>query len=174
MAPLRLGCGDGLLAESLRAAGLHTRRRGGGDGDVRDGGASLTGVDVSAKLLERARALPGDPYRDLLKADLNLPLGFADDRFDASLCIGVLTYVGPSNKPNLLCEMARITKPGGVVVFTLRSDAAGKWEANASELEAAGAWRLHARSEPMPYLPRNPDYADIVKVNVYAYTVLAG
>ena len=45
-------------------------------------------------------------------------------------------------------------------------------EAHAAALEAEGAWKCHAQSEPMPYLPFNPDYANNIKVNVFAYIVL--
>lgn len=182
-----------MQAESLAAAGLlKSPSERGGEGvnalaAAVDPSASatrssswLTGVDVSEKLLERARKMPGgSPYGDLRKADLNDPLalsklGFPDDRFDAALCVGVLTYIDPSNRPNLLCEMARVVKPGGAVVFTCRTDTAAPWRANAKALEAAGAWRLHSRSEPVPYLPLNPDYADDIKVDMYAYVVLGG
>lgn len=141
----------------------------------------LTGVDVSDELLKRARDTPGgpSPYRDLHKADLNDPLalsklGFSDDHFDAALCVGVLTYIDPGNRPDLLREMARVVKPGGAVVFTSRTDTAAAWEANAAALEAEGVWERHARSEPMPYLPLNPDYAEDIKMKVYAYVVLGG
>lgn len=191
-----------MQAESLAAAGLlkSPSERGGGsvknvknnisrataaaaadDSSTAETSSSwLTGVDVSDKLLKRARDIPGgSPYRDLRKADLNDPpalskLGFPDDHFDAALCVGVLTYIDPGNRPDLLREMARVIKPGGAVVFTSRTDMAAAWEANAAALEAEGAWKLHARSEPMPYLPRNPDYAENIKVKVYAYVVLGG
>jgi hypothetical protein len=84
-------------AATAAAAPVEAATRGGGVDEAR---SSLTGVDVSENLLERARASPGNPYRDHLhKADLNDPLalaklGFPDDHFDAALCVGVLTYIG--------------------------------------------------------------------------------
>ena len=149
---------------------------GGAGGDDDKGAATLTGVDVSEKLLERARVMPGQPYDVLRRADLNDPtalskLGFSDHHFDVAMCVGVLTYIDPSNRPDLLRAMTRAVKPGGVVVFTCRTDLQAAWEKNVAALEAEGAWRCHSRAE-MPYLPHNPDYADKIRVNVYAYVVL--
>ena len=45
-------------------------------------------------------------------------LGFESDRFDAIIGVGVLTLGhAPASS---LDELARVTKPGGVVAFTLR------------------------------------------------------
>jgi predicted TPR repeat methyltransferase len=52
---------------------------------------ALTGLDVSEALLKHARK--AGRYDELRKADLNAPLSYADDLFDATMCVGTLTYV---------------------------------------------------------------------------------
>ena len=168
--PLRTGCGDGLFSESLASAPSLVATL----STVSTSSVSLTGVDVSSALLECARATRS--YRELCRHDLNKPGalvdGFNEDTFDAAVCVGVLTYIDPSNVPDLLCQMACIVKPGGVVVYTCRTDMSAAWDARAAELEAQMMWEQTARLEEVPYLPNNPDYAGDIEMNICAYTVL--
>mmetsp|Transcript_25629 Transcript_25629/g.59709 ORF Transcript_25629/g.59709 Transcript_25629/m.59709 type:complete len:227 (-) Transcript_25629:70-750(-) len=149
---LDAGCGNGLQGASLQAAGF----------------GPLTGLDISEALLEEARGTGS--YASCLRTDLNAPLGeHADNSYDGATCVGVLTYIDASKSPNLLQELGRVVKPGGPVVFTSRTDKAAEWESCAAAMEEAGVWKLFRKSEPMPYLPNNPEYADRILVVVYGY-----
>src|SRR5689334_23944769 len=72
---LDAGCGSGPLSAALR-----------------DRGAIVTGMDISAGMLERARRRLGDDAR-LQQADLKSPLPFPDNAFDDVMASLVLHYL---------------------------------------------------------------------------------
>jgi SAM-dependent methyltransferase len=72
----------------------------------------LEGVDLSAGLIERARrAVPDVQYRSYEGA--RLP--YDDSSFDLSFCINVMHHVPPPGWGAFVEEMARVTRPGGIV-----------------------------------------------------------
>lgn len=77
--------------------------------------ARLTGVDIASELIERAREVnPWAEYRSFRAGDA-VP---ADDgAFDVAFAICVLHHVRPGARADLLGEMRRVTKPGGLVVL---------------------------------------------------------
>ncbi|MFI9550234.1 class I SAM-dependent methyltransferase [Nonomuraea endophytica] len=90
---LDAGCGSGPLSLALR-----------------DRGAIVTGIDVSAGMLELARRRLG-VHADLRVADLDSPRPFPDGAFDdviASLVLHYLEDWGPT-----LAELRRVLRPGG-------------------------------------------------------------
>lgn len=90
---LDAGCGSGSLGSELL-----------------DRGATVTGIDASAGMVELASQRLGDGV-DLRVADLNDPLPFCDGAFDdviASLVLHYLEDWGPT-----LVEMRRLLRPGG-------------------------------------------------------------
>jgi SAM-dependent methyltransferase len=96
---LDAGCGAGALSAALR-----------------DRGASVTGIDASAGMLDLARRRLG-PDADLRVADLADPLPFADDAFDdvvASLVLHYLQDWGPT-----LAELRRVLVPGGRLILSI-------------------------------------------------------
>jgi ubiquinone/menaquinone biosynthesis C-methylase UbiE len=96
---LDAGCGSGPLFAALR-----------------DRGASVTGIDKSAGMLEQARRRLGDDA-DLQVAELGGPLPFPDDTFDdvtASLVLHYLEDWGPA-----LAELRRVLKPGGRLIASV-------------------------------------------------------
>ncbi|WP_202915116.1 MULTISPECIES: class I SAM-dependent methyltransferase [unclassified Mycolicibacterium] len=96
---LDAGCGSGPLFAALR-----------------DRGAIVTGIDVSAGMLEQARRRLGTDA-DLRVADLADPLLFADSSFDdvvASLSLHYLKDWGPT-----LAEMRRVLAPGGRLIASV-------------------------------------------------------
>lgn len=97
---LDAGCGTGLVGEEL-----HQRRP-----DL-----VIDGVDLSPGMLDVARKR--DVYQELSAADLTAPFDAEDDQYDAVVCVGTLTrgHLGPEP----LDEMARVVRPGGVVVATV-------------------------------------------------------
>jgi demethylmenaquinone methyltransferase/2-methoxy-6-polyprenyl-1,4-benzoquinol methylase len=97
MRGLDVACGTGKLTRALAQA-------------VGPGGEAL-GIDVSAKMLARAKQAGGGARYRVADA---LALPFGADRFDAAL-----TAFGLRNVPDYaaaLGEMARVTRPGGRVV----------------------------------------------------------
>jgi len=149
-AVLDVGCGTGLQAVSLRAEGFHP----------------LVGIDVSRGHL--AKATSSSLYDDTTLGDLHVRLPYDDASFAACTCIGVITHVDPSNEPNVLEEMARVTARGGLIVFSFRDDQPA-WVQKAHEMAARGTWRPHSARHSLPYLPGHPDYDDKILVSLLCY-----
>ena len=98
VAVLDLGCGTGL-------AGPHVRAR----------ASRLVGVDLSAKMLERAAAR--GIYDELAEAEVVAYLERSPAHsFDLVLAVDVLVYLG--NLEALLRECARVLRPAGRVAFS--------------------------------------------------------
>ena len=96
---LDAGCGSGPLAAVLR-----------------DAGADVTGLDVSAAMVDLARQRLGEDA-DLHVADLGAPLPFADDEFDDVVASLVLHYLEDWSGP--LAELHRVLKPGGRLLLSV-------------------------------------------------------
>lgn len=96
---LDAGCGTGLVGVALR----------------RHGFSVLDGYDISGGML--AKASGTGAYRTLAKADLTGRLPADDATYGVVVCVGTLTegHVGPE----ALAELARVTRPGGLVVATI-------------------------------------------------------
>lgn len=109
---LDVGCGDGTYALGAARAG-----------------ARVTGVDRSAAAVEAARRRAADVGLPLeLHVADALTLPFPAERFDAVLAVTVLCFV--PDPPRAVAEMARVLRPGGVLVL----GELGRWS-------AWGAWR---------------------------------
>lgn len=99
-AALDLGCGTGLCAPLLR---LRCER--------------LDGVDLSGRMVERARAR--GLYDDVAQADLAEFLGCAERRYDLLLAADVFIYVGALER--VFAGAARALEPGGEFCFSLEA-----------------------------------------------------
>jgi predicted TPR repeat methyltransferase len=75
----------------------------------------LTGVDLSAKMLAKARAR--GIYDELIEQELEAFLQMTDARFDLIVCADVLVYVGELSA--IVAGAARSLKNGGYFYFTL-------------------------------------------------------
>jgi SAM-dependent methyltransferase len=96
---LDAGCGSGWYAEHLVGQG-----------------AVVTAFDAEPRFVELTRARVGDRAR-VLQADLAQPLDFAPDAsFDLVLCPLALHYV--EDWGAVLAELARVLRPGGLLVFS--------------------------------------------------------
>lgn len=128
---LDAGAGTGLVGEGLAILGY----------------PRAEALDISPGMLRVARTK--GVYSALHEADLAGPLPFDDNRFAAVVSAGVFTtgHVGVE----ALDELLRVTRPGGVVVLsvkdTLWTDGFGE---RVAALEAAG--RLEVRDETSPYV----------------------
>lgn len=98
---LDAGCGTGTLGGWLGILGYHP----------------VEGLDISEGMLAVAARKGG--YAALHRLALGGSLPFADGAFAGVICTGVFTtgHVGPEG----LDELVRITRPGGVLVLTVKS-----------------------------------------------------
>ena len=78
----------------------------------------ITGIDLSAEMLQRARARVAtdglDNVEDLLELDAE-ETGFPDERFDIAVGMFVASVV--PNPRRLLAELRRVVRPGGHILF---------------------------------------------------------
>jgi SAM-dependent methyltransferase len=74
----------------------------------------LHGVDVSAELVERAAVT--NPSATYLAYD-GSALPYDDETFDLAFAICVVHHVPPTNWRRFVDEMARVVRPGGIVVI---------------------------------------------------------
>lgn len=150
---LDTGCGDGLSGVALQNAGYST----------------ILASDLSPEMLQVAEQRKCYVQTDVVDLSEKSQLPYETNTFDAVTCIGTLTYVNP--KAKTLAEFVRVTKPGGFVCYTHRTDKADLWKLTEQELETTGQWELIEAIGPLPYLPENPDYGDKVEVMIYLFRV---
>lgn len=153
-AVLDAGAGTGAAGVALHARGF----------------GNVTGVDLSAEMLEVARQK--GVYRELFEVDLGEPVDrFPKDHFHAAVLVGVFSY--GQAPAHAIDEVVRMVEPGGVVVFTVRDDFFEADEmgvrSRCEELDRRGTWRLLEASESFPYLPKKDPNATF---HVRAYRVL--
>ena len=154
------GCGTGQCGEKLRNEGF----------------TNLTGSDISNASLEYIKEHKRGVYQELVVSDLEKPLPFASDRFTFVSCVGVMSYV--SNFGMLFEEWIRVTKPGGLIVFTHNTK---YWEedldgvqSKVTQLEEKGKLMRLAVTEPMEYMPNNPVESEREKKIRYFVFGIAG
>jgi ubiquinone/menaquinone biosynthesis C-methylase UbiE len=80
-------------------------------------GWTVTGVDISRRMVERARTRLPHLRERLLEGSIGA-LPFAPESFDAVVVVGVLEYVEDQLMPALR-EVGRVLRPGGTAVVTL-------------------------------------------------------
>lgn len=121
---LDAGSGTGLVGEELRKLGYTT----------------MDALDYSQEMLDEAEKK--NLYREHIQADMSRPLELEDNRYDAVVCTGTFTY--GHVKANAFDELVRITKPGGVICFTIREGAYKDYgyRRRMLELEHQEAWEL--------------------------------
>lgn len=131
---LDAGCGSGTLSQALR-----------------DRGATITGIDVSAGMLTLAKQRLGDDVR-LRLADLNDPLPFDDGSFDDVIASLVLHYL--EDWAPALAEMRRVLGPAGrlfvsvdhpIVAYTIQEPRPDYFANTSYEFE----WEFGGRRVPM-------------------------
>jgi predicted TPR repeat methyltransferase len=149
---LDAGCGTGLTGSELHRVGFD----------------SVHGGDISSSSLQIAASK--GVYRSLVRADLLKPLPFLSGRFDAAICVGVLSYISGDG---LLRELCRVTRKGGVILLSHRTDliAARSFGDLLRRLETDGLWAPLAQSGKLPYLPGHPDFGDKIQVQYFVFSV---
>jgi SAM-dependent methyltransferase len=106
----------------------------------------LVALDLSEAMLARARER--GVYRELHRGALGGPLAFAGDTFAAAVAAGVFT--AGHAPPGSFDELLRVTRPGGLLIFTLATSAyeGGGFKDKIDALEAEGRWRLVEATAP--------------------------
>lgn len=145
---LDAGAGTGLVGELLSQRGF----------------PNLYAIDYSEGMLAKAKAK--GVYKTTEQADMNQSLRHSDNSFGAVICVGTLTYV----KPRVLSEFARITKPGGFVVYTLKTDTyvSAGFRGVENELCDYMVWKRVSVSDPFLALPAT--YPDL-EYRIHAWQV---
>jgi SAM-dependent methyltransferase len=113
-------------------------------------GATVTAVDADPDMAKLAQ----EAAKAALVRVATLPsLPFADHQFDAVVANFVLNHVG---KPlAALCELRRVTKPGGTVAVTIWADPGGRGQKLiARAVQAAGV----TRPDDLPSLAPEDDF----------------
>ena len=134
---LDAGCGTGLVGEWLGVTGY----------------PEVHGLDISAGMLEAARSK--NVYASLTEAALGSTLPFPDNHFEAVIASGVFTtgHVGADG----LDDLIRITKPGGVIVLTVKDklwhDA---FSAKVGSFASAGKITVAELLDPYLSMPNEP------------------
>lgn len=100
---LDAGCGTGWVGQRLHELGY----------------VNLLGMDYSVGMVRRCHNR--DVYSAVQLVDLNAAIPLPDKSVDAVICIGAL-YKSQIHPEPALPEFMRVTKPGGMVVFSLRCD----------------------------------------------------
>lgn len=127
----------------------------------------LIGIDVSRDMLEYAREK--GVYRDLRQMELGGRLDLPSDAFAVVVAAGV--FAAGHAPPESFEDLIRVTKPGGYVIFSVRTDVylEGGFKEKQEALQREGRWQLVETSEPFAHLRfEDPD----LKVQVFAYRVL--
>jgi predicted TPR repeat methyltransferase len=149
---LDAGCGTGLQTEALVLAGY----------------GPFVGCDLSSEMLSISRRK--GLYKELHKMSLH-ELEFDADTFKTAMCIGA---IAPGHAgPKCFAELIRVTKPGGLIVFSLRVDDEG------SSSEYTAAVHSHEREKHWKRLFATPGFPSLptgepeVEHALYVYKALA-
>ena len=134
-AVLDAGAGTGLVGKCLADAGF----------------TNMAAMDLSQGMLDEARSK--NVYSSFHQMTLGETLGFETGQFDAVISIGVFTL---GHAPiSSFDELVRVTKPGGYIVFSLRTDMVEDGYQNYFDrLTADGRWKLSEVSDPYQPLPK--------------------
>jgi predicted TPR repeat methyltransferase len=131
-----VGCGTGLAGSELKAQGF----------------THIDGFDMSQGMLQQARLL--DIYGDLKINILGETLDYSTASYDAAIATGVFS-VGHAPASGW-GEVARIVKPGGYFVLTMRPDIfeSSGFQDKESALVGSRKWQWMHTTEPAQFLAK--------------------
>ena len=139
---LDAGCGTGLLGVRLREKGFK----------------DITGMDISANCLVEAEKK--NAYTRTVKQNILEPFPFAERSFDVVVCVGVFSRFDDQQIMAILDEFARITRQGGMILFSKRTDLLAN-SMLLDKISKSEKFRLHFISEPYQYIPGDAHYKDV-------------
>ena len=148
---LDAACGTGMHIEPLALAGYQ----------------GITGVDISNGMLAEAKRK--NIYENLHQMSLTKRLGFPDNSFEASFCIGALA---PGHvPPEAMDELIRVTKSQGYVIVSMHAQNAEEaqlYHVHRTKLSGGNAWKLVDATEPFISMPHGDQS---IQHAVYVYRV---
>ena len=105
----------------------------------KNGYSNIEGVDFSQNMLD---LIPRNIYKKIEKVDLNKPLKFNTNMYDAVTCVGTFTY--GHVKPQALNELIRIIKNKGLICFTVNEGIYEKYgfDNKIKELTNSKLWNI--------------------------------
>jgi SAM-dependent methyltransferase len=141
---LDLGCGGG--QDTLRMARFARR---------------VTGVDFSAQAISMARALSAEAGIPVtfLELDIGGGLPFLDGSFDAVVSNLALHYFDRPTTERVFADVARVLKPGGLLLFHVNAREEG--EARPEEREITPGLRVAPNGQLRRYFSR-PDLEELL------------
>jgi SAM-dependent methyltransferase len=149
---LDAGCGTGMHALPLSLMGY----------------SGFHGIDLSDGML--AIAKKPEIYDSLQRMALGSSLDFETDGFAVTYSIGCLA---PGNAPpNSLDEFIRVTKPGGLVIWSTHAhlnERTQPYHDYRDKLTDAGKWALEFETNPFVSMP---DGDPAIKHAIYVYRVI--
>lgn len=83
---------------------------------VRNGAASVTGVDIDKDVIARAGRIYAHEGLDFLQADIRAPLPFIDNSFDVIVSFETIEHIGEHQF--FIDELMRVLTPEGVLVIS--------------------------------------------------------
>ena len=149
-AVLDAGVGTGLIGDILAPLGYR----------------DLVGNDISTNMLELARKKGA--YKDLHQMELGKQLDLPTDAFSAVVATGVFT--AGHAPPESFDELIRVTRPGGHMIFSVRTDVyeEGGFKEKQEALEREERWRFLGMTDPFSHIRyEDPE----LQVRVFAYQV---
>eukprot|EP01083_Nonionella_stella_P063784 165775_1 len=130
---LDVGCGTGLLGELLleNTSVINSEE---------DNSVTLDGMDLTQEMLDILEKERGDLYNEIHQHDITTtPWPFDTDKYDLSVCNGVLVYVKDSE---CLEEFIRVTKPGGHCLLMLRKDGLEQFSSKIYQMITDNKWKI--------------------------------
>jgi ubiquinone/menaquinone biosynthesis C-methylase UbiE len=86
--------------------------------------AAITAIDFAPAMVERCQARIAAANNITAEVTVEVAdvtaLPYADDAFDKAISIAVLQYLNPEECDRMFSELARVVKPGGIIVFHVK------------------------------------------------------
>ncbi len=146
---LDAGAGTGLMGDVLAALGY----------------SDVTAIDISEKMLAHARRK--GVYREVRRMELGRDLDLPTGAFAAVVATGV--FAAGHAPPESLDELTRVTRPGGAVIFSVRTDVyEDAFGPRQERLESDGRWERVGETRAFSHLPlEDPE----LQLQIFAYRV---
>ncbi|XP_072032347.1 methyltransferase-like protein 27 [Amphiura filiformis] len=149
-----IACGTGLIGEEL----------------LKEGYSSIDGLDMSAESIKICKEK--NIYGRLVCSEVTTNrLDIDNDTYDATVCVGC--FVPHHMNEECFPELARITKPGGFLVITMKQayfdtsedyNYGGKFEAAIQSMVQQGKWEVVARDHVEGYFGEHNGVTLVFKI----------
>jgi SAM-dependent methyltransferase len=101
MTVLEVGCGNGYITNIMRDMVKH-----------------IDGIDISGKMIERAKIKFGEKNNSFIHDDIVNPESIFENQYDTVLCVRVIINLGTlANQLKALGNMRKLLRPGGTLIL---------------------------------------------------------